>query len=79
MRRRLFQRFQQRIKAVAGKHVHFVDQIDFETTTRRRVLNVIQQIAGIFDFGSRGGVDLQQINKTALLNLTAIITHAAWR
>lgn len=41
----------------------FIDQIDLEATAGRRVLDVIQQIAGIFDFGARGGIDLNQIDK----------------
>lgn len=43
--------------------MHFVDEINFETTTRRSVLDVIQQVAGIFNFGARGGVDFNQIDK----------------
>ena len=79
VRGRLFQRFQQGVKAVARQHVHFIDQVDLEATARRGVLHVIQQIAGIFDFRARGGVDLDQIDKTPLLDLPAVITHAARR
>ena len=59
--------------------MHFVDEINFETTTRRSVLDVIQQVAGIFDFGTRGGVDFNQIDKAPLFYFTAVIADAAWR
>ena len=77
MRWRLFQRFQQGVKAVARQHVHFIDQIDLEAATRRGVLDVIQQIAGVFDFRARCSIDLNQIDKTPLLDFTAVITYAA--
>ena len=79
VRGRLFQRFQQGVKAVARQHVHFIDQVDLEAAARRGVLHVIEQIAGIFHFGARGGVDLDQIDKTPLLDLAAVITYAARR
>ena len=52
VRGRLFERFQQGVKTVARQHVHFVDQIDLKAAARRRILDVIQQIASIFDFGA---------------------------
>ena len=55
----------------------FVDEIDLKAAAGRRVLDVIQQVAGIFDFGARGGVNLNQIDKTPLFNFPAVITHAA--
>ena len=50
--RRLFKRLQQRVKAVAREHVHFVNKVDLETATRGGVLHVIQQVTGIFDLGA---------------------------
>ena len=38
-----------------------------------------QQIAGIFDFGTRGGIDLYQIDKAPLFYFTAVIADAASR
>ena len=77
--RRLFQRFQQGVEAVTRQHVHFIDQVDLEAATRRGVLHVIEQIASVFHFGARGGVDLNQIDKTPLLDFPAVIAHAARR
>ncbi len=79
MCRRLFQRLQQGVKAVARQHVHFIDQIDLEAAARRGVLDVIQQIAGIFNFRARGGIDLNQIDKAPLLDFTAVVADAARR
>ena len=52
VRGRLFERFQQGVKTVARQHVHFVNQIDLKATARWRVLDVIQQVTGVFDFGA---------------------------
>jgi hypothetical protein len=81
MRRRFFQRFQERIKAVTRQHVHFVNKINFETAARGGVLHVIKQIACIFYFGARSGINFNEIDKAALLNLTAVYRtdHMAWR
>ena len=66
--RRLFEGFQQCIETVTGQHVHFVDQVDLEAPTGRCVLHVFQQLAGVFNLGAAGGVDLDQVNKTPLVN-----------
>ena len=59
--------------------MHFIDQIDFEAAAGRGVLHVVEQIAGIFNFGARCGIDLDQIDKAALLDFTAVITNATRR
>ncbi len=79
VRRWLFKGLQQGVKAVARQHMHFVYQVDFEAATGRRVLDVIQQVAGIFNLGTRGGVNLNQIDKAPLLDFAAVVAHAARR
>ncbi len=74
---RLFQGFQQGVERVAGKHVHFVDQVDLEAPSARRVLHVVQQLAGVLDLGPARGVDLDQIDKTPLVDLAAHRTSTA--
>ena len=59
--------------------MHFVDQIDLKPAARGRVLDVVQQVAGIFHFGARRGVDLNQIDETPLLDFPAVVTYAARR
>ena len=71
VRRRLFEGFQQRIEGMAGKHVHFVDQVDLEAPTAWRVLHVVEQLAGVFDLGAARGVDLDQVDEAAFVDLTA--------
>ncbi len=70
--RGFFQCLQQRIEAAGRQHVHLVDQIHLVTPLGRRVLNVVQQLAGIFDLGSRRGIDFDQVDEAPLVNrLTA--------
>ncbi len=59
--------------------MHFIDQVDLEAAAGRRVLDVVQQIAGIFHFGARGGIDLNQIDKAALFYFATVIADAARR
>ncbi len=75
---RLFQGFQQRVEAVARQHVHFIDEVDLEAAAGRTVLHVVEQLAGIFHLGSRRRVNLQQVDKVALIDLAAGIADTAW-
>ena len=77
--RRLFQGFQQGVEGMAGEHVHFVDQVDLEAATARRVLHVVEQLAGVFDLGAAGGVDLDQVDETPFIDFPAHRTGAARR
>src|SRR5205807_6464648 len=43
----------------------------------RRVLHVVEQLAGIVDLGARGGIDFQQIDATPGVNLAAARAFAA--
>lgn len=61
------------------EHVHFVDQVDLEAPTAGRVLHVIEQFAGVFDLGTAGGVDFDQVDEAALVDLPAHRTGAAGR
>ncbi len=79
VRRRLFERFQQRVKAVARQHMHFIDQVDLKAAARGRILHVVQQIARILHLGARRGVDLDQIDKAALFDLATVVAFAARR
>ncbi len=77
--RRLFQRLEQGVERVGREHVHFVDQVDLEAPTARGVLHVIEQFAGVLDLGAAGGVDLDQVDETAFVDLPAYRTGAAGR
>ncbi len=71
VRRRLFERLQQRVEGMRREHVHFVDQVDLEASAAGRVLHVVQQLAGVFDLGAARGVDFDQVDETAFVDLTA--------
>ncbi len=77
MRRRLLERFQQRVERVLGEHVHFVDQVDLVAAARRRVLHVVQQVARVVDLGLRRRVDLDQVDEAAFVDLDAGAALAA--
>ncbi|KPX97188.1 Uncharacterized protein ALO63_05623 [Pseudomonas amygdali pv. mori] len=77
--RRLFKRLEQGVERVTGEHVHFVDQVDLEATATWRVLHVIQQFARVFDLGAAGGVDLDQVDETAFIDLFAHRASATGR
>ena len=68
MRRRFFQCLQQRIEAVFREHVHFINEIHLVPARGRRVLYVIHQVPGFIHLGPRCRVDLDQINKAALVD-----------
>ena len=74
---RLFQRFQHGVESRFGQHVHFVDDIDFVLTGRRRILGVFQHLADVVDTGIGGGIDFQQIDKTAAVDFAATAALAA--
>ena len=65
VRRRLLERFEQRVKRRGRKHVHFVDQIDFVAAFRRRVAHVVAQLAHVFDAVVARAVDLDDIEAVA--------------
>ena len=77
MRRRLLERFQQRVERVIREHVHLVDEVHLEPAARRRVLNVVEQLAGVVDLGARRRVDFDEIDEPPLVDGRARRAHAA--
>ncbi len=59
------------------QHVHFVNQINLETSTGRRVLDVIQQLPRVIDLGPRCRIHFNQIDETAAVNLLTRGTPSA--
>ncbi|MNZ62976.1 hypothetical protein D3C78_811130 [compost metagenome] len=78
MRRRLFERLEQGIERVRGKHVHFVDQVDLVAAAARGVLHVIQQLAGVLDLGTARRIHLDQIDEAPLVDLPAHRALTTW-
>ncbi len=77
MGRRLFQRLEQGIEGVIGEHVDFVDEVHLEAASARRVLHVIEQLAGVVHFRARGCVYLDEIDEAAFVDLPACGADAA--
>ena len=77
MRWRLLKRFQQRIEAVGREHVHLIHQVNLVSSTRWRVLHVIQQLASILDLGAGSCIDFDQVNETPFIDFHTGGTHAA--
>ena len=72
VRRRLFERLQQRVESGCRKHVHFVNNVNFEAGLVGGEIDLIAQVAHIFNAGVRGGVNFDQIHKAALVDRLAM-------
>jgi len=79
MRRRLFERFQQRVERFLGEHVHLVDDVDLVTAFRRRVAHVVAQLAHVIDTAVARAIDLDHVEAVARGDLRAVIALSAWR
>ncbi len=71
VRRRLFQRLQQRIECVLRQHVHLIDQVHLEAAARRCVLRVLDHFAHVVHAGVAGRIDFQQVDKAAFIHRRA--------
>ena len=61
MRRRLFQRLEQRVERSRGEHVHFVYDVDLVACVDRRIARTAEQVAHVVDAGVGGGVELEHV------------------
>ncbi|KPQ24249.1 MAG: hypothetical protein HLUCCA13_10730 [Halomonas sp. HL-48] len=77
--RGFFKGLEQRVKAAGRQHVHLIDEIHLITPLGRRILHVIEQLAGVFDLGPRGGIHFDQVDKTPFVDGLAAIALAARR
>ena len=66
VRRRLFQRLEQRVERRARQHVHFVEDVDLVARRHRRVADGVVDLAHVLDAVVRGGVHFQHVEMTAL-------------
>ena len=62
MLRRLLKSLEQRIESVLGKHVDFVDDVDFVARADRGVADRVDDLADVVDPGVRGGVHLDHVD-----------------
>ncbi len=71
MRRRLLERLEQRVERRVGEHVHLVDEVHLVARAVRRVAGRLAQGAHLVDATVRGGVELDQVERTAALECLA--------
>ena len=76
---RLLERLQHRVERGLRQHVHFVDQVDLVAADRRRVARVVEDLAHVVDAGVRRGVELEQVDEAAGVDVDARGAHAARR
>ena len=75
VRRRLFQRLQQRVEGSAREHMHFVEDVDLVARRHRRVTDGVVDLADVLDRIVRGGVHLQDVDVPALDDRLAVHAH----
>ena len=67
------------IETVIRQHVHFVNQIDFESAVCRLVVDVLKQGARIFHLGARSCVDFNQVDESSFADAGACAALIARR
>src|SRR5690606_31921526 len=75
--RRLFQSLEQRVEGRLGKHVHFVDHVDFVAAVHGRVVHLLAQLADIVHAVVGGAVDLEHVHGTARIHRLAVLASVA--
>ena len=68
MRRRLFQRFQQRIEGGRREHMDFVDYVNLVSSFAGGEVDLLPQIANVVHAGVGGSVNFNQVQETSLAN-----------
>ena len=77
VRRRLFQRLEQRVEGLRREHVHFVENIDLVARADRSVADRVVDLAHVIDAVVRGGVHFDDVDMPALHDCLAM--HADGR
>ena len=62
MRRRFFQRLEQRVEGALREHVHFVDDVDLVARLNGRIAHAVDDLAHVVDAGVGGGVHLDHVD-----------------
>ena len=77
VRRRLFQRLEQRVERRSRQHVHLVEDVDLVARAHRRVADRIIDLANVVDAVMGGGIHLDHVEMPALHDGRAV--HAELR
>src|SRR5712691_5146308 len=73
-----FQGLEQGIKRFGGKHMRLVKHIDLVLTCGGRHHDLFAQVANTVDPTIGGGINLDDVERVASGNLTALLTLVAW-
>ena len=73
MRRRLFECFEERVEGRSGKHVNFIDDVDFVFPLRGREVDFVAQVADIVNGGVGGCVDFDEVKEAILVDSFAVV------
>jgi hypothetical protein len=76
---RLLQRLEQGIEGGRGKHMHFINNIDFIAAQVRGEVDLIAQAAHILHAGIGSCIDLDQVQEAALVERQAVLALVAGR
>jgi hypothetical protein len=68
---RFLQGLQHGVEGAAWRAVHLVDDVDLVAAGGGRVLGVLDHLAHVVDAGVGGGVDLDQVDEAAAVDLLA--------
>ncbi|CAB3734264.1 hypothetical protein LMG1231_04955 [Achromobacter denitrificans] len=77
VRRRLFQRLEHGVERMPGQHVDFVDHVDLEAPSARRVDRLLQELGHFLDAAVRGRVQFEVVDKAPRIDFRARAAHAA--
>ena len=75
--RRLLEGLEQAVEGLPREHVHLVDDVDLLAASLRRDADGLAQVADVFDLVVRGGIDLEDAEAAAFLEVLARRTLAA--
>jgi hypothetical protein len=75
MRRRLFQRLEQRVERCGREHVHFVEDVDLVARRDRRVAHRLVDLADVVDAVVRGRVHFDHVDVPAFHDRLAVQTE----
>ena len=77
VRRRLFQRLQQRVEGVFGQHVHFVDDVNLVPRRHGGIAHRLDNLPHVVHTGMAGGVHLDHIDMPPLRDRAARFADTA--
>ena len=77
MRRRFFEGFKECIEGRSREHVNFVNDVNFELSLRWRKVDLVAQVAHVFDTSLGGGVDFDQVHEAVVADGFAMVALVA--